>query len=155
MIVLATRSAGKLRELKPLFAARGLHVVDLDEAGVEDGPEEDALEAYSTFEENALAKARYFHRLTGRPTAADDSGIAVSALDGRPGGLSKRWSARPDLSGQRLDDENNRVTRRSWRSVGALRLRGGVCRWRARAGVPRGGAWACDGVRDGEWGVWV
>jgi XTP/dITP diphosphohydrolase len=109
MIVLATRSAGKLRELKPLFAARGLHVVDLDEAGVEDGPEEDALEAYSTFEENALAKARYFHRLTGRPTAADDSGIAVSALDGRPGVLSKRWSARPDLSGQRLDDENNRL----------------------------------------------
>ena len=109
MIILATRSAGKLRELKPLFAAHGLSVIDLDEAGVQESPDEDALEAYPTFEENALAKARYFHRLTGRPAAADDSGIAVSALGGRPGVRSKRWSGRPDLSGQALDDENNRL----------------------------------------------
>jgi XTP/dITP diphosphohydrolase len=109
MIVLATRSAGKLRELRPLFAAQGLSVIDLDEAGVAERPEEDALEVFTTFEENALAKARYFHRLTGRPAAADDSGISVSALHGHPGVLSKRWSARPDLSGPALDDENNRV----------------------------------------------
>ena len=64
---------------------------------------------YATFEENALAKARYFHRRSGMPTVADDSGLAVRALDGRPGVHSKRWSGRGDLTGQALDDENNRL----------------------------------------------
>lgn len=108
-MLLATRSSGKLRELKPLFAARGVDVVDLAEAGVAESPEEDALEVFDTFEENALAKARYFHQKTRMPVVADDSGIAVVALGGRPGVLSKRWSGRTDLSGQALDDENNRL----------------------------------------------
>ena len=106
-LVLATRSAGKLRELRPLFAARGLPVVDLEEAGIPESSDEDALEAYESFEENALAKGRYFHRLTGRPVVADDSGIVVAALGGAPGVRSKRWSGRPDLAGQALDDANN------------------------------------------------
>jgi XTP/dITP diphosphohydrolase len=107
--LLATRSQGKLRELRPLFGARGIALVDLDEAGVSERPEEEALEVFESFEENAVAKARYFHALTGRPTFADDSGIAVDALDGAPGVRSKRWSGRTDLSGQALDDENNRL----------------------------------------------
>jgi XTP/dITP diphosphohydrolase len=111
-IVLATRSAGKLRELRLLFAASrlgGREVIDLAEAGVPESPEEDGLEVFETFEANALAKARHFHALTGMATVADDSGLAVSALGGRPGVLSKRWSGRSDLSGQALDDENNRL----------------------------------------------
>ncbi len=108
-MLLATRSEGKLRELRPLFAARGITVVDLNDAGIAESSAEDALEVYSTFEENALAKARYFARLSGRPAIADDSGIAVDALGGRPGVLSKRWSGRIDLHGQALDDENNRL----------------------------------------------
>jgi XTP/dITP diphosphohydrolase len=108
-MVLATRSPGKLRELKPLFAGRGIEVIDLGEAGVGETPEEDALEAFDTFEANALAKARYFNDRTGKPTFADDSGLAVVALGGRPGVLSKRWSGRTDLHGQALDDENNRL----------------------------------------------
>ena len=107
-ILLATRSAGKLRELRPLFAERGLAVIDLVEAGIAETPAEDDLEAYESFEENALAKGRYFFALSGLPVAADDSGIEVRALGGRPGVRSKRWSERPDLSGQALDDENNR-----------------------------------------------
>jgi XTP/dITP diphosphohydrolase len=106
---LATRSVGKLRELKPLFAARGFAVIDLSAAGVEETAEEDDLEVHSTFEENALAKARYFHARTGRPTFADDSGLEVMALRGEPGVRSRRWSERDDLSGQALDDENNRL----------------------------------------------
>jgi len=56
-----------------------------------------------------LAKARYFLHRSGIATVADDSGLAVRALNGRPGVRSKRWSGRPDLSGQALDDENNRL----------------------------------------------
>jgi XTP/dITP diphosphohydrolase len=108
-ILLATRSEGKLRELRPLFARAGLAVVDLRDAGIVETPVEDTLEVHATFEENAVAKARYFHQLSGRPTAADDSGLVVPALGGRPGVLSKRWSGRTDLSGQSLDDENNRL----------------------------------------------
>lgn len=107
--LLATRSAGKLRELLPLFAAHGIDVIDLSAAGVLESAAEDALEVFSTFEENALAKARYFHALTGRAAFADDSGLEVDALGGAPGVLSKRWSGRTDLTGQALDDENNRL----------------------------------------------
>jgi XTP/dITP diphosphohydrolase len=112
-VLLATRSEGKLRELRPLFAAHAIAVVDLRDAGIVESALEDALEVYPTFEENALAKARHFHGLSRRATVADDSGLVVPALDGRPGVLSKRWSGRMDLAGQDLDDENNRLLLRS------------------------------------------
>jgi len=92
-----------------MFAAHGVEVVDLREIELAETPEEDALEAFATFEENALAKARFFFRRSGLATVADDSGLAVSALGGRPGVHSKRWSGRTDLFGQALDDENNRL----------------------------------------------
>jgi XTP/dITP diphosphohydrolase len=112
-ILMATRSEGKLRELRSLFATYEIAVVDLRDAGIAESPLEESLEAHATFEENALAKARHFHAVSGRPTVADDSGLVVAALDGRPGVLSKRWSGRTDLSGQALDDENNRLLLRS------------------------------------------
>jgi XTP/dITP diphosphohydrolase len=98
-----------LRELMPLFASHGVVVIDLIEAGIAESRDEDSLESSATFEENALAKARYFHARSGRPTFADDSGLVVEALGGAPGVHSKRWSGRSDLSGQALDDENNRL----------------------------------------------
>ncbi len=108
LILLATRSAGKLRELGPLFGRAGLGAIDLRAAGIEEDPEaEEGIESFDTFEENALAKARYFARRTGMPTVADDSGLEVSALGGRPGVRSKRFSGRSDLTGQALDDANN------------------------------------------------
>ena len=70
-------------------------------------PAEETLESAETFEDNALAKARWFHRRTGMPTVADDSGLCVDALGGAPGVRSKRWSGRTDLEGQDLDDANN------------------------------------------------
>jgi len=106
-LLIATRSAGKLRELRELFRGVGIAVVDLAEAGIAEAAEEDDLEQAETFEENALAKARYFARRAHRAVVADDSGLEVDALGGRPGVRSKRWSGRPDLSGVALDEANN------------------------------------------------
>lgn len=106
-IVLATRSAGKLRELREIFRGSGFTVKDLVEAGVALSAEEDELESAGTFEENAAAKARFFHARLGRPVVADDSGLEVFALGGRPGVRSKRWSERPGLEGLALDAANN------------------------------------------------
>ena len=118
MILLATRSAGKLRELRPLFASAGLETVDLTGIGVEESPEEEAIEAFETFEENALAKARYFARLTGHSTVADDSGLEVLALGGRPGVRSKRFSGRTDLQGRELDAANSQKLQEVLRGTG-------------------------------------
>lgn len=106
-MLLATRSEGKLRELRPLFDAAGFEVVELRSLGIPDMPGEEQLEQADSFEENALAKARHFRRLSGLPTVADDSGIEVTALGGAPGVRSKRWSGRVELDGQALDDANN------------------------------------------------
>jgi len=108
--LLATRSEGKLREIRPIFAAAGLTLVSLQDLEIEESDEEAELEPYSTFEENAVSKARYFYEVSGGiPTVADDSGLEVSALDGQPGVRSKRWSGRDDLKGVALDEANNRT----------------------------------------------
>jgi XTP/dITP diphosphohydrolase len=91
-LLLATRNAGKLAELQRLLTAavHGVEVVGLrDVAGYPEAPETGA-----TFAENALLKAREAVRYTGLPAVADDSGIAVDALNGMPGVLSARWSGR-------------------------------------------------------------
>lgn len=106
--LLATRSQGKLRELREIFANFGLEVVDLSSLGIPELAAEDNLEAFETFEENALAKTRYFFEASGGlPTFGDDSGMCVDALGGEPGVYSKRWSGREDLTGSALDAENN------------------------------------------------
>ncbi|MGY1754638.1 RdgB/HAM1 family non-canonical purine NTP pyrophosphatase [Blastococcus sp. SYSU D01042] len=91
-LLLATRNAGKLAELRRLLrsAVPGVEVVGLAE--VDEYPE--APETGATFTENALLKAREAVRWTGLPAVADDSGLAVDALNGMPGVLSARWSGR-------------------------------------------------------------
>ena len=91
-LLLATRNAGKLAELQRLLegAVPGVEVVGLDAVG--DVPE--TVETGATFAENALLKARDAARATGLPAVADDSGLAVDALNGMPGVLSARWSGR-------------------------------------------------------------
>ena len=141
-VVLATRSAGKLRELRPIFAAAGVRVLDLAEVGVPESPDEDAIESFDTFEENALAKARYFfERCEGRDVVADDSGLAVDALGGEPGVRSKRWTDAVGPTGHQLDDANNARLAAQLRGVEDRRARF-VCAaaWRGEAGeaVARG-----------------
>jgi XTP/dITP diphosphohydrolase len=109
-LLVATRSQGKLREIRPMFGAAGLTLVSLDELEIEESIEEAELEPYATFEENALSKARYFYEVSGGiPTIADDSGLEVAALGGDPGVRSKRWAGRDDLRGLQLDEANNQA----------------------------------------------
>jgi XTP/dITP diphosphohydrolase len=106
--LLATRSAGKLRELHEIFSEFGLETTDPATAGIAETRAEDNLESYETFEENALAKARYFFDVTGGlPTFGDDSGMCVDALGGEPGVYSKRWSGSESADRKTLDNANN------------------------------------------------
>ena len=124
-LLLATRSLGKLHELGPMLGAYGIRTVTLDSVGVPEQPaDEDGLEHFETFEENALAKARYFFERAGRrPTVADDSGLEVVALGGRPGVRTKRWSGRADLAGRALDAANNAKMLRELSDVADRRAR--------------------------------
>jgi XTP/dITP diphosphohydrolase len=121
--LLATRSGGKLRELEPLFSRAGIDVITLQGAGISESPDESGIEVFPSFEENALAKARYFVELTGLPTLADDSGLEAHALEGGPGVRSKRWSGRDDLTGVALDEANNAELLRALRGAKSRRAR--------------------------------
>jgi XTP/dITP diphosphohydrolase len=94
-LVLATRNAGKLRELRELLRGRvpGLdvdtQVIDAATAGAPD-----VVESGVTFEENALLKAEQTAAATGLIAVADDSGLAVDVLGGAPGIFSARWAGR-------------------------------------------------------------
>jgi XTP/dITP diphosphohydrolase len=94
-VVLATRNQGKLVELRRILD-------DVDVVGLDEYPDApDVPETALTFEGNALLKARAIAAHTGLPAVADDSGLAVDALNGMPGIFSARWS------GRHGDDEAN------------------------------------------------
>jgi len=87
-VVIATRNTGKLRELEAILAPFSLKLISL-----KDFPEiPDVLEDGATFSENAGKKARTVAHLTGRLTIADDSGLCVDVLQGRPGIFSSRFA---------------------------------------------------------------
>ena len=107
-LVVATRSKHKMREIREILSGiPDLVVMDLDEAGVEYRPEEEDLEPYESFEENARSKARYYWERTGLPTVADDSGLEVDHLGGAPGVRTKRFAPGDDLEGEARDQANN------------------------------------------------
>ena len=102
-LILATRNQGKVRELRDPLARFGFDVQSLPE----DFPEIE--ENGSTFEENALIKARTVANALGVAAAADDSGLEVDALGGAPGVYSARYSEDwPAVEGESKDERNNR-----------------------------------------------
>jgi len=102
MLVLATRNAGKLREMQQLVAAAG--VAEIGVVSVADFPDvEDVVETGVTFEENARLKAHAVAKATNLPAVADDSGIAVDVLGGCPGVFSARWSGRHGADEANID----------------------------------------------------
>jgi XTP/dITP diphosphohydrolase len=90
-LLLATRNAKKLEELRRILAAAG--VAGIEVVGLADvEPFDETPETAATFEGNALVKARDAVRATVIPAIADDSGLSVDALAGMPGVLSARWA---------------------------------------------------------------
>ena len=96
-VIIATKNKGKAKEFEKLFLPKGLAVKTLL-----DYPEiEDVEETGSTFEENAILKAETIANNLGVRVIADDSGLEIDALEGRPGVYSARYA------GYEKNDENN------------------------------------------------
>ena len=96
-ICAATGNAGKLKELRRILEAQGHTVKSQKELGITLEPDETG----TTFEENALIKAKAICEASGLPTVADDSGLEVDALNGEPGVYTARYC------GRHGDDEAN------------------------------------------------
>ncbi|WOC11061.1 RdgB/HAM1 family non-canonical purine NTP pyrophosphatase [Gordonia sp. MP11Mi] len=106
-VLLASGNAKKLAELRRMVD--GAEITGLDVLGLGDvDPYPEPVEDGATFEENALLKAREAVARTGLASLADDSGIAVDALNGMPGILSARWSGGKGDSATR-DEGNNKL----------------------------------------------
>lgn len=139
-LLVATTNRGKLREIEALLAGAVSNVLSLDAfpdlpAVVEDG---------DTFEENALKKARAVAQATGKPVIADDSGLVVDCLDGRPGVYSARFAG-----DGATDAENNKRLLKELEGVppeqrnGAFRCVAAIC-------LPDGSCRTFDGELQGE-----
>ena len=86
-MIAATGNEQKMVEIRQILASSGLHLITMKEAGLDIEIVEDG----STFEENALLKARVVARASGKMAIADDSGLVVDAMGGEPGIHSARW----------------------------------------------------------------
>jgi len=93
-LVIATHNAGKLKEIGKLLEPYGLECVSAGALGLPEPPE-----TGKTFIENALIKARAAAEASGIPALADDSGLSVAALDGRPGVYTADWAERQWFEG--------------------------------------------------------
>ncbi|MEE8336954.1 MAG: RdgB/HAM1 family non-canonical purine NTP pyrophosphatase [Dehalococcoidia bacterium] len=141
-LVVATGNAAKAAELRELLADSGWEIVSAADAGL---GAVDVVEGGRSYLENATLKATAFARVAGMPALADDSGLEVDALDGRPGVFSARYGGAGLPSGYglrmaRLLDELRGVPRgrrtARFRAAIALALPGG--RTFVREGVVEG-----------------
>jgi len=96
-IVIATSNAKKLIEIQSILNGMSVEILPQSHFKIEASEE-----PFHTFVENALIKARHASRLSKLPAIADDSGICVDALDGKPGVLSARYAGEPSS-----DEKNN------------------------------------------------
>lgn len=116
----ATSNVHKLSEIRQMLS-QGFHITGLSEAGIN----VEVPETGKTFAENALQKARFIYQLVGGNIIADDSGLEVSALQGRPGIHSARYAGLPSSDArnrQKLLVELEGVTHRNARFVSVIAL---------------------------------
>lgn len=111
-LFVATRNAGKQREIRGILAALPYELRFLDAANIPERPEEDLLEHADSFEGNARRKVEYFARLSGLPTMAEDSGIEVFALGGLPGVRSRRFALHDGPAAEQDAANNAELLRR-------------------------------------------
>jgi XTP/dITP diphosphohydrolase len=109
-LLIATGSPHKFAELKAILDLAEVDIVSLADVGLAD----DAKEEGATFEENARAKALHYAARSGLPTLADDSGLEVDALGGRPGVRTRRYAGETAS-----DEENNAFLLRELKGVPA------------------------------------
>ncbi|GAB4280506.1 MAG: RdgB/HAM1 family non-canonical purine NTP pyrophosphatase [Coriobacteriia bacterium] len=99
-VLAATSNPGKVEEIRAALAGTGLDIVTPGDVGL---GHLEVEETGTTFRQNALLKAEAYHQASGLPALADDSGLEVDALDGRPGVFSSRYAG-----GDATDEDNNR-----------------------------------------------
>ena len=132
--VLATRNSGKIREMKALLS--GISIVI--RAATDFPGLDDVEETGQTLEQNARLKAEAVATYTGLPALADDTGLEVDALDGRPGVHSARFAGldasdsenRTRLLSDLVDATNRRARFRTiiaWSNAGSIRYFEGIC----------------------------
>lgn len=138
-LLIATHNPGKVAEYRSLLADLPLAVTWLDEVGIT----EDVEETETTFAGNAILKARHYAGLTGLWTWADDSGLEIDALDGRPGVYSARYGGK-GLS----DADRYRIVLREMEGVPDERR---TARFRCVVALvqPGGAVATCDGTLEG------
>lgn len=142
-IVLATRNNHKAAELQRILADQNLSVEILSLSSFPDAPE--VIETESTFEGNALLKARAICAHTGLPAIADDSGLCVNSLNGMPGVLSARWSG----ATTNVDEQNLQLVLNQIADVPDVR-RGAQFVCKAVAVFPDGTELIASGTIEGE-----
>ena len=86
-LLIATNNPGKVKEYKELLKDLPLKLISLKDLGIKNKVNESG----KTFEENAIKKAKFYSRLTGLATLADDGGLEIDYLKGEPGVKSRRW----------------------------------------------------------------
>jgi XTP/dITP diphosphohydrolase len=138
-LLVATRNAGKLKEISDFLSDLPLEIVSLDEVGIKD----DVVESGKTYKENSRIKAIFYMQKSGLPTIADDGGIEILALNGAPGIKSKRWlgkdSVEKDIIGhmvkvaKELPDNNRKAFFKTVISFA----------------IPTGEIWSIDGKVEG------
>ncbi len=114
-LLIGTKNKGKIIEISEALSGMGIRCIGAHDAGIA----EDPIESGSTFEENALQKARLYFQGTKHPTLADDSGIIVEALQSELGIHTRRWGAGADASDKewidvflkRMKEETNKRAR--------------------------------------------
>jgi XTP/dITP diphosphohydrolase len=137
-LVLGTRNRGKIAEFKSLFSGFPIDVKSLNDFG----PTPEPLENGKTFEDNAYTKAHFTARVLGFPAIADDSGLVVEALGGRPGVFSARYA------GEGAGDEAN--IRKLLKAMEGVRDRRAAFECVIAIAVPRGPALVYTGRCEGE-----
>ena len=142
-LVFATGNMGKMREIREIMEGCGYEIMSMKEAGVDP----DIVEDGTTFEENAIIKARAVHKLLPNDIVlADDSGLEVDALGGEPGIYSARYMGE-DTS---YTIKNNKIIERLEGVPDEERTARFVCA--ISAVLPDGKTYSCQGTMEGRIG---